>query len=72
MSTTTTLGTALRILRECKGWTQEQAAEKMEISTRTLINYEQDKRTPAVCILQDIADTFGVSVGALASFQVKR
>ncbi len=72
MSTKTSLSTALRILRECKGWTQAEAANRMDISTRALITYEQGKRTPPVATLQAIADAFGMSVGALASFDVSR
>lgn len=41
-----TFGKRLRMLRVCKGLTQEQMAEKLGISRRSYIPYEQDKSRP--------------------------
>lgn len=41
-----TFGKRLRMLRICKGLTQEQMAEKLGISRRSYIPYEQDKSRP--------------------------
>jgi len=39
-------GQALRRWREMRGWTREEAAEKLGVSARTLENWELGVRTP--------------------------
>lgn len=45
-------------LRESKGWTQREVAEKLGISTSRYGMYELGTRTPAPHVMKSIADLF--------------
>ena len=58
----------LRQLRRENNYTQEQLAEMVDVSKRTLINYEQGRCYPKQTeILSRLASVFGVSVDYLIS-----
>lgn len=59
------LGERLKELREEKGFTQKQLAEKLGINSVTYLHYEKDQREPPLALLADIAKFYGVSVDFL-------
>ncbi|MBQ2306293.1 MAG: 30S ribosomal protein S9 [Clostridia bacterium] len=62
----------LRQLRKEKNYTQEQLAEMVDISKRTLINYEQGRCYPKQTeILSKLASIFDVTVDYLISEEDK-
>ncbi|MDE6001629.1 MAG: helix-turn-helix domain-containing protein, partial [Clostridia bacterium] len=58
-------GEFLAILRKANGFTQQEVAEKLNISNRTLSSWETDRTTPDVYMLPAIADLYGVTVDEL-------
>jgi len=56
-----------KLLRELKGWTQDEAAEALEVSRSTIAGYEANskKRVPREETLVKIAESFGVSIDYL-------
>ena len=59
------LGQRLKELREEKGYTQKQLAEKLGINSVTYLHYEKEQREPPLSLLADIAKFYGVSVDYL-------
>jgi transcriptional regulator with XRE-family HTH domain len=57
-----TLGEKLKILREKRGWTQTQAAEKLGVSSQVVSNYERDYRSPDKETLSVIAVIYNCSL----------
>jgi len=54
--TETQIGTRIRELRRARGLTQQQLAQRVNISVRMLRAYEQNKRVPDDKTLHRIAD----------------
>lgn len=59
------LGAALRLARKAQGWTQEQAAERLEISSEFLARVERGKGFPSIQTLARMVKVLGVSADAL-------
>ena len=59
------LGQRLKELREEKGYTQKQLAEKLGINSVTYLHYEKEQREPPLALLADISRFYGVSVDYL-------
>lgn len=59
------LGQRLKELREEKGLTQKQLAEKLGINSVTYLHYEKEQREPPLAMLADISRFYGVSVDYL-------
>jgi transcriptional regulator with XRE-family HTH domain len=59
---TMTLGQKLKVLREKRGWTQAQAAERLGISSQVVSNYERDYRSPDKETLSRIAKVYNCSL----------
>ncbi len=57
----------LKILRESKGYTQQQLSEMIGVSQQTLQKYETQKHEPDIESLKKLADIFGVTVDYLVS-----
>lgn len=55
-----TLGKRVKMLRNKKGLTQPELAEKLEVSVPLIKYYESDTRTPSVEMLNKLCDFFGV------------
>ena len=55
----------LKILREAKGYTQQQLSEMIGVSQQTLQKYETQKHEPDIESLKKLADIFEVSVDYL-------
>lgn len=56
------IGKKLKQLRKAKGMTQEQVAEKVDITRSTISNYEIGRRTPHLKDLSAIAAVYGVGL----------
>ena len=56
------IGKKLKQLRKSRGLTQEQVAEKVEITRSTISNYEIGRRTPHLKDLSALASVFGVGL----------
>ncbi len=59
------LGQRLRELREEKGLTQKQFAEKLNIHSVTYLHYEKEHNEPPLALLAEIAKFYEVSVDYL-------
>ena len=57
-----TIGEFLATLRKANGYTQQEIADKLGISNRTLSGWECDKVLPDILLLPALADIYGVSV----------
>lgn len=55
-------GTAIRQLRENRGLTQAELAEKIGVSSKTISKWETAKGLPDISLLQPLAQALGVSV----------
>lgn len=55
------VGRNLRRLRQQKGWTQEQFAERSGFSQQYLSGLEQGRRNPTVVTLYELAQALDVS-----------
>ncbi|MCM1533899.1 MAG: helix-turn-helix domain-containing protein [Corallococcus sp.] len=60
-----TTGEFMALLRKASGYTQQEVAEKLNISNRTLSSWETDRTLPDVSILPAVADLYGVTVDEL-------
>ena len=56
------IGKKLKQLRKSRGLTQEQVAEKVDITRSTISNYEIGRRTPHLKDLSALAGVFGVGL----------
>lgn len=63
------LGQRLKELREEKGLTQKEIAEKFQIHSVTYLPYEKAQREPPLSLLADFAVFFGVSVDYLLGLE---
>ena len=55
----------LKTIRAIRGYTQEQAASLIGISTDTLSNYERGKSYPDIPILKKIEDVYRIGYNDL-------
>lgn len=60
-----TIGTNLRHLREELGLTQEQVADKMDVTFQAVSSWERDEYKPDIDKLIRLAELYDVSVSAL-------
>lgn len=59
------LGNCLKALRREKGLTQEQLAEKLGVTNRSVSRWETGKNLPDIDVLIMLSGLYGVEVGAL-------
>lgn len=57
--------TKLRELRLSAGMTQQQVAELVRVSSRTIISIEKEQYNPSIVLAYRLARVFGVSVEEL-------
>ncbi|MBP3918537.1 MAG: helix-turn-helix transcriptional regulator [Clostridia bacterium] len=65
MSTNETLGTRIARLRREKNMTQDEVAEKMNLSPQAVSKWENDQSCPDIMLLPQLADLFGVTTDTL-------
>lgn len=58
----------IRFMRKLKGWSQEEMAEKLEMSPNGYANIERGETDVQVSRLEQIAKTFGMDLTDLMSF----
>ena len=56
-----TIGGFLATLRKANGYTQQEVAEKLGVSNKTLSSWETDKTCPDLTLIPVLADLYGVS-----------
>lgn len=61
-----TLGERIRRLRLERGWSQTQAAQKIEIHQKQMSGYERNQHVPSTDVLIRIAQVFDCSLDYLA------
>jgi transcriptional regulator with XRE-family HTH domain len=59
------VGRKIRLLRESRGWTQQQLADMTEIGRVHVSELENGKREAGLRMLERIAHTFGMNVTEL-------
>jgi transcriptional regulator with XRE-family HTH domain len=62
------IGSRIAEIRKKKGMTQDQLAEKMEISPKYLSSIERGKENPTLNTLINLAQCLGVDLGVIFSF----
>jgi len=61
----------LRELRKKKNLTQEELAEKINVSRQTIVKWESGESEPSISIAKDIAEIFGVTVEEMTGITPK-
>ena len=57
------IGAKLKELRVCKGLTQEELADRAELSKGFISQLERDLTSPSIATLMDILQCLGTSIG---------
>lgn len=65
------LGRQLRSMRHARGWTQEEAAERMHIHTVSLARLESGSENVTLATLVAAASAFGITVARLFASKTK-
>lgn len=66
------LGESIRKLRKENGYTQEQLAEALGVTTGAVYKWEADKAVPEIEMLVDIAEFFETSVDAMLNYECEK
>ena len=64
--------TRVRELRTAAGMTQQQLAEAVRVSSRTVISIEKGQYSPSLMLAYRMAEVFGVTVEALCCLRENR
>lgn len=59
------LGRNVRALREAKGWSQEDYADRAGIHRTYVSDIERGRRNPTITVVEKLAKPLGVSTGQL-------
>ncbi len=65
------IGETLRTLRKEKGFTQEQLAQKLNTTNRTVSRWETGNNLPDISILIELAEFYGVELKDILAGEVK-
>ena len=65
MDIRTRLGHNVRRLREAKGWSQEDYADRAGIHRTYVSDIERGRRNPTVTVVEKLAKPLGVTAGQL-------
>ena len=66
------VGKKISELRKSKGMTQEQLADKMNVSPQAVSKWENDISCPDIVLLPELASLFGITVDELLSSEPKK
>ncbi len=66
-ASTIKIGKKLQTIRKSNGYTQEQLAEKVEVSVRYISDIEQDRAKPSYEVLIRICNIFKISLNQIFS-----
>lgn len=64
--------TRVKELRTAAGLTQQQLAERVHVSSRTIISIEKEQYSPSLMLAYRMAEGFGVSVEELCCLRENR
>ncbi len=64
--------TKVRVLRQSAKMTQQQLADLVHVSSRTIISIEKEQYNPSLMLAYRIAEVFGVSVEELCCLRENR
>ena len=64
------IGENIRLLRQRKGLTQEQVAQRLGVTYQAVSKWENGTNTPDIALLPQIAALFGVTIDALFSLNM--
>ncbi|MDZ5606138.1 helix-turn-helix transcriptional regulator [Bacillus pseudomycoides] len=56
------LNNRIVVYRAEKGWTQQELADRVQVSRQTIVNIEKNKYTPSVVLAYKIAYAFNVEI----------
>lgn len=62
------IGQSLFFARKKSGLSQEQVAEKLNISRQTISKWESDETLPNICQFKDLANLYNVSIDELYDY----
>ena len=65
MDICTRLGQNVRKLREAKGWSQEDYADRAGIHRTYVSDIERGRRNPTITVVERLAQPLGVTAGSL-------
>lgn len=64
--------TRIREFRQQAGLTQQQLADRVRVSARTIISIEKEQYSPSLMLAYRLAEVFGVSVEELCCLRENR
>ncbi len=64
--------TKVKELRTAAGMTQQQLAERVHVSARTIISIEKEQYSPSLMLAYRMAEVFGVTVEELCCLRENR
>lgn len=67
-----TIGSRLKLLRQQKGWSQTETAEKLRISRQSVSKWELDKSLPDIEMLKELALLYDFSLDELLQLQEEK
>ncbi len=67
-----TIGSRLKLLRQQKGWSQTETAEKLRISRQSVSKWELDKSLPDIGMLKELALLYDFSLDELLQLQEEK
>lgn len=70
--TENTIATQIKKLRQQRGWTQPQLADKLSVSKQTISNWETGLKVPRMGSLQKLADLFDVKIGEITNASIDK
>jgi len=65
------IGKKIQLARKESGLTQEQAAEKLSVSRKTISNWENEKSYPDIISVIKMSDLYGISLDILLKGEEK-
>ena len=66
------IGLNILYYRKQKGYTQQQLAERVHVSARTVISIEKEQYSPSLMLAYRMAEVFGVTVEELCCLRENR
>ena len=65
------VGKTITLLRKARGWTQNELAQKLQVSDKTVSKWEQDNGFPSVEFLPALSNIFNVSIDYILTGKVE-
>lgn len=66
------VGKTITLLRKARGWTQNELAQKLQVSDKTVSKWEQDNGFPSVEFLPALSNIFNVSIDYILTGKVEK